>query len=254
MVRLGPGEVHLWWAAPADFTADALGACTRFLPDDERAASARFVFEEDRRQALLARAVVRHALAQVEGGMEAGAWRFTRTPYGRPVIADASFDWLSFSLSHTRSLVVCAVAARSAIGVDVESLAREPPLEVAGHYFARDEAAELMRAPPATRAHRFLEYWTLKEAFVKALGLGLSVPLDSFSFHLAPGDIGISFSGGLAAEGHDPARWSFHSGEIPAPAHVLALACAGAHGRRPLQIALHAAEPLLRGGAPSGGG
>jgi 4'-phosphopantetheinyl transferase len=248
VVRLPPGEVHLWWATPAAFTADELDACTRFLPADERAAAARFVFEDDRRQALVARALVRHALAAVEGGVAAGAWRFSRTAHGRPVIANPSFEWLTFSLSHTRSLVVCAVAARAAVGVDVESLAREPPLEVAPHYFAPAEVADLGRAPSEARGHRFLEYWTLKESFVKALGLGLAVPLDSFAFRLGPGGISISFSGRLAQEGHDADRWAFHSGDI-APSHVLGLAYAGPHGRRPPTLALHDAGPLLRAGA-----
>ena len=95
----------------------------------------------------------------------------------------------------------------------------------------------------ALRSRRFLEYWTLKEAFVKALGRGLSVPLDQFSFHFRPDGLALTLSGALAASERDVDRWRFFQGEI-APSHVLAVACSLSRGV-PLEISFHPVAPLL---------
>jgi 4'-phosphopantetheinyl transferase len=239
-----PGRVQVWWGRPTDLTAEQHLRLWRLLPEDERASITRLVFEEDRRTSLLARAMVRSVLTEVTGALPPEGWRFARTPLGRPLIANPGFDGLTFNLSHTRKLVVCAVAARAELGVDVESLEREAPIDVADRYFSAAEAADVRALPPAQRARRFFEYWTLKEAFVKARGLGLTLPLDGFTFLLdAPGAVRITFTDQPAFAGDRPARWRFHSADI-APAHLLAVAFAPAAGE-PLALELRDAGPLL---------
>jgi 4'-phosphopantetheinyl transferase len=238
-----PGRVQLWWATPDSFTDDELTCHARALPPDERAAAMRFLFAEDRKQSLLTRIMVRHVLAQQPSGLPWHAWRFSRTAYGRPVIANPSFEWLSFNLSHTRTLVVCAVAAHARLGVDVESLARPFSASIADRYFTADEVDDVRRAHPDIRHRRLLGYWTLKEAFAKALGLGLNLPLDHSSFQLGAQEIRLALRGCGATAGEDPEAWRFFLGEL-APAHVLAIAYSGA---APLDICLHTAEPLLCG-------
>ena len=115
---------------------------------------------------------------------------------------------LEFSLSHTRGLVVCAVALHDAVGVDVEcdrpGLA---PLELARRFFAPVEAGLLAGLPPDGQRTAFFELWTLKEAFVKARGMGLGVPLADFSFSLASdGSATISFT---QPDGERPDQWQF---------------------------------------------
>ena len=93
---------------------------------------------------------------------------------------------LRFNLSHTDGLVVCLVAVEREIGVDVEHTARAGSvgIEIAERFSSPSEVAELRSLPFADQRSRFFDYWTLKEAYIKARGLGLHLPLDQFSFHL----------------------------------------------------------------------
>jgi 4'-phosphopantetheinyl transferase len=241
---LAPGRVQVWWGRPAELTPDGRARLWSLLPDDERAAITRLAFDEDRRTSLLARGMVRHVLTEVTGALPPDGWRFSRTALGRPLIANPEFDWLTFNISHTRQLVVCAVAARAELGVDIESLERQAPIDVADRYFSSFEAQDVRSLPPARRARRFFEYWTLKEAFVKARSLGLTLPLDGFTLAIGePGAIRITFADEPAFAGEDPARWRFHSGEI-APSHLLAVAFAPTGGEA-LALELREARPLL---------
>jgi 4'-phosphopantetheinyl transferase len=245
---LAPGRVQVWWGRPAELTPDSRARLWGLLPDDERASITRLAFDEDRQTSLLARVMVRHVLTEVTGALPPEGWRFSRTALGRPLIANPELDWLTFNLSHTRKLVVCAVAARAELGVDIESLEREAPLEVADRYFSPAEAEDVRSLPPARRPRRFFEYWTLKEAFVKARSLGLTLPLDGFTFQISePEGIRIAFTDEPAFAGEDPARWRFHSTDI-APSHLLAVAAAPAGGE-PLALDLREARPLLERGA-----
>jgi 4'-phosphopantetheinyl transferase len=108
-------------------------------------------------------------------------WRFVSAPHGKPQTIQGV---PSFNLSHTRGVVACVVAQSMAVGIDVERTDRRTDTgSIAERFFSPAEAAELRATPDDTRT-RFVEIWTLKEAFVKAIGLGLSQPLDAFSFSL----------------------------------------------------------------------
>jgi 4'-phosphopantetheinyl transferase len=108
------------------------------------------------------------------------------------------------------------------IGVDVEATDRlRSSLAVAEHAFSKAEIAELTRLPAEEQADRFFDYWTLKEAYVKARGIGLLLPLDQFSMLIRQdGGIGIVFAPGFA---DDALRWSFIK-DSPSPRHRLAVA------------------------------
>ena len=105
---------------------------------------------------------------------------------------------------------MCLVSGGREVGADVESLDRAGRwVDLADRYFAPREAAALKRVAPPDRPMRFLEYWTLKESYIKARGLGLAIPLADFSFDLparSPGDITIRFT---PAIDDDSARWQF---------------------------------------------
>jgi 4'-phosphopantetheinyl transferase len=154
------------------------------LSQEERARHDRFVHARDRRDFAAAHALLRRVLSTYDDTSPA-AWAFEATPAGKPRIArrEAGGPGLTFSLSHTRGFVACAVARGMDVGVDVESIDRGADgREIARRYFSAAEAARLDACPDAERAARFVELWTLKEAYVKAIGEGLSVPLDGFSF------------------------------------------------------------------------
>jgi 4'-phosphopantetheinyl transferase len=222
-VPLLPGEIHVWLAFEALITDERLHAAYRQLLDAaERAQEPRFYFARDRRRYLITRALVRTVLSRyVPIGPR--DWVFSTNAYGRPEIAnaEAAGAGLSFNISHTPGLVVLAVATRRALGVDVEDVdAREAPLDIADRFFAAEEVSALAAAPPSHRQYRFFEYWTFKESYIKARGMGLSLPLDRFSFHYADDRaVEIAIRPELA---DDPARWQFWQFR-PRPEYLVAI-------------------------------
>lgn len=120
----------------------------------------------------------------------------------------ASHRHLAFSLSHTFGRVAVAVAISAEVGVDVEYAGRPSPLSTQpDSVLSPDEARALQAVPPAARSDRFLAYWTLKESYLKACGLGLSIPLQDLSFHLDEGPrVRVSFESTIR---DDPASWRF---------------------------------------------
>ncbi len=176
----------------------------RLLPEAERAACDRFVFASGRQQCLISRVLVRTALAAYTNVAPDG-WRFSAGAFGKPQVDHPTDCPLGFNLSHTAGLIACAVSQGSILGVDVEDLGRRVPDEsIAGRYFAPEEVAALGMSPPLERSTRFLEFWTLKEAFLKAHGAGLSIPLRAFSFTLAE---------------NQPPRVQFHDPSLGDPRH-----------------------------------
>ena len=215
-------EVDLWYAAPADCGPDALAAWEAWLSPEERARHRRYAFAKDRDLYLVARGMVRSVLSGYTG-VPPAAWRFAADPNGKPAVAaPAGHGAFRFNLTHTDGLVACAVAVGREVGVDAEDIERRgDPENLARHYFAAAENAQLARVPAGRRRELFFRFWTLKEAYLKARGLGLSLPLGDFAFDLATaGPPTITFAPGLD---DDPRAWQF--AEVrPTPRHVLALA------------------------------
>ena len=223
VLSLPADEAHLWSARPATFTDPArLARLRAMLTDEERARINRFRFARDRRTGLVTRALVRITLSRY-CDVPPARWRFRTNEHGRPEIASPASP-LRFNVSHTEGLVVCLVSRGRELGVDAESLERDRRwLDLADRFFAPAEARALREAPAARRRLRFLEYWTLKEAYVKARGRGLTLPLSGFWFDLSapPRDgIGIRFTPSVE---DDPARWQF-SLESLGPSHLVATA------------------------------
>jgi 4'-phosphopantetheinyl transferase len=215
-----PTDIVLAIARPEQSAAPERYA--RLLPllsADERARLERFRFERDRLLFLVAHALLRITLSRCSD-VAPEAWQFGAGSHGRPEIA-APASRMRFSLSHTQGLAACAVVLDRDIGVDVESLSRETAVDVAERFFSPREVRELRETPIDDRHGRFLEYWTMKEAYVKARGLGLSLPLDRFSvYNSRHGDWRISFEPPL---NDDPARWWLWSSRVGST-HQAALA------------------------------
>lgn len=179
---LGPGAVVIFLARPAALLAGGQReAALALLTDGERARLDRFRFERDRDVALASRALERRALAAVTG-IEAAAWRFVTRDDGRPAIAAPAGTDVAWNVANTVGLVACAVTRGRAIGVDVEPIRADAPADVVDSHFAPAERAALRALALADQPRRFVELWTLKEAYVKARSLGLSAPLDRFAF------------------------------------------------------------------------
>ncbi len=227
MEQIDSLQIHLW-VAFLDEIRDPrlLEKCRRLLSQEELQKQQRFHFERDRHRYLVTRAMVRTVLSRYA---EVGPrqWRFETNEFGKPSIAPEHRDakGIEFNVSHTDGLVVMGVARR-AIGVDVENVhAREVDVEIADRYFAPAEVAALRAVPGKHRHHRFFEYWTLKESYIKGRGMGLSTPLDRFAFHLdshAAPRLDIDPSPEDRAE-----RWAFWQFEL-APHYLIAVGAAGA--------------------------
>lgn len=150
---------------------------------EESAAGARLELPAARAEHLSARALVRSVLAE-RLGVGPGQLDFVAGRHGRPRLA-APWDYagVDFNLAHSDGLIACLVGPADALlGVDVERTTRPRDLAVARDFFAPAEVEGLFALPPAARQRRFYQLWTLKEAYIKARGLGLALPLDSFHF------------------------------------------------------------------------
>lgn len=251
---LPAAEAHLWSARPATFTDPAqLARLRALLTGDELARIDRFRFAGDRRTGLVTRALVRTALSRY-CRVPPARWRFRTNRHGRPEIA-APASRLRFSVSHTDGLVVCLVGRGRDLGVDAESLDRRGRwLDLAERFFAPAEARALRGVRPDRRRLRFLEYWTLKESYVKARGRGLTLPLSGFWFDLpAPARGGIRIHCTPLVE-DDAARWQFTL-DRPGESHVVATAV---DRGRSAGVRIARYEALARGAPgpsePPGGG
>jgi 4'-phosphopantetheinyl transferase len=182
----------------------------------------RFMFAEDREAFLAARALERTVLSAVVGTPPD---MLTLEPdrHGKPrLLRPVTRRPLSFSLSHTRRLVACAVTWDRMIGLDIEEV-REAPHDVAERYFAPPEVAALRTLNGSSQQRAFFMMWTLKESFLKAMGVGLTVPLGSFAVRLSPP--GLMPYGALAYLANN---WCFVQA-APTPTCQLAL-CASREG------------------------
>lgn len=224
LLALPSDEVHLWLVQP-----EALGLhrtlfarWSELLSPEERARVEACHFERTRTEQLVARALVRTTLSRY-ADVDPRDWTFRANTWGRPEIdRPEGAPPLRFNLAHTDGLVVCAVALARDVGVDVEDTARErPTLEIAADFFAPREVLALRTLPPSEQRERFFDYWTLKEAYIKARGMGLAIPLDQFSFTLdASGPVRIAFAPELDDE---PASWQFERLR-PSARHQVAIA------------------------------
>lgn len=239
-----PAEIHLWLVSYDEITDERLHSSYReLLNAAEKEQEPRFYFASDRRRYLITRALVRTVLSRYVS-IHPKEWIFSTNAYGRPDIvnAQARDACLSFNISHTRSLIILGVTRHRALGVDVENVcAREVSIDIADHYFAPLEVAALKAAPPPEQQYRFFEYWTFKESYIKARGMGLSLPLDKFSFYY-PDDhaVEIAIDPELA---DDAARWQFWQFR-PRPEYLVAICAERADSQSPGLI-VRQAIPLV---------
>lgn len=186
-LKLLPTEAHVWLFDLEGMNREEVRtAALRLTTAEERARADRFVHVRDRLTHIGARALSRTLLSAYCGLASASAVAFTSNPFGKPVLnLPEPGHSLSFNLSHTRGLLAFAVASGRDVGIDVEAL-RDAPLEIVGRSFAPPEIAAIRGLPLAARSKAFFDLWTLKESFIKARGLGLSLALDSFACSLTP--------------------------------------------------------------------
>ena len=207
-------------------------ACSGVLSPEERARAARFLRAEDRARFVASHAALRLILARALAA-DPRALAFVPGPAGKPGLAGTR---LAFNLSHSGTRALVGLSTEACIGVDLEVLRPMPDgVRIARNTFAPDEAEALAALPPAARDRAFMAVWTRKEAVVKAIGAGLSMPLDRFSVSLPPGPAALLR---IAGGPETPADWTLHHLE-PGPGTIGAAAVARAH----TPLALRALPP-----------
>lgn len=218
-----------------------LEAYENLLTEDEQVRYQSFHFERDRLMFLATRALVRTALSAYVD-VPPSRWRFAEGVRGKPYIKEPlGLPPLYFNLSNTRGLIVCAVShAYDQVGVDTEWLDRNgETVNLADRHFSQAELRAMRALPAARRRDRFFHYWTLKESYIKARGLGLALPLEKFSFLFDDAlPIRIAFD---PTFGDDPRRWRFAL--LSAPRSRIVAVAVNTHGQ-PLVLAASNYVPL----------
>jgi len=245
MRELGPSQIHLWQYAIGDPPdAQHLAHAMTLLSDQEERGCAAFHVDKHRTEYALSHAIVRLVLSEY-ASVKAQDWRFQADKWGKPEIADAALDApLYFNLSHTDGLAVCVAGRVRQLGVDVENVNRTVSfLELAKRFFAPIEYECVHDAPPHLRRETFFRIWTLKEAYIKAQGKGLSIPLDSFHFRLLPGSPAQAAI--ASSDQSDPGPWSFFEFQTALIYRIAVAVRNTGHGE--YQVKHHAGAALFNG-------
>jgi 4'-phosphopantetheinyl transferase len=200
-------EVHVW-RATVDWPPEQLQELTQILSPDEREQAARFHLDLDRRRYLVGRGVLRMLVGHCLGTLADGL-RFDYSARGKPHVAGP----LQFNVSHSGQLVLIAVTLDRAVGIDVERIRADIGVNaIAARFYSATESKSLSMLAAHERHEAFFALWTRKEAYLKACGHGLSVPLDQIEVSFLPED-----QPRLLAVRHDAAeaaRWTLRQLDV----------------------------------------
>lgn len=234
-------QVLAWWLDIGTLSQNDWAALANLLQPEETNRAQRFHFLHDQQSYIAAHAVARALLTRWTSH-DASAWRFTIGEFGKPeVISPPDFHGLRINLSHTRGMVAAALTRQNDIGVDVEWLERKCDIHgLASQVFAAEEQTLLQNTPDDQKSDVFFALWTLKESYIKAIGKGLSQPLNDFYFDLDPAAIHFK-TAPAHRDKSNPATWKFHHACLN-DRHRFALAV---HHQDPSKLAVHVtAAPL----------
>lgn len=196
-MKISPNEVHLWCTYDEEISVpELLSKYYNLLNSEEKKQQKRFYFQRNRHQYLVTRALVRTVLSQYLHEIRPHELIFKVNRYGKPCVNNLPLPFpLEFNISHSEKLVILAVTNGIQVGVDVEYILRDSKvIPIADRFFSPQEFNELRSLEQDQQYDRFFDLWTLKEAYIKARGMGLSLPLDKFSYSLTDNNtITISF-------------------------------------------------------------
>nr|WP_320014771.1 4'-phosphopantetheinyl transferase superfamily protein [uncultured Desulfobacter sp.] len=222
---LKSGQVHVFYARSDQISDPCLlnqyRAC--LCPAEIQKAN-RYLKQSDRHLSLVSRALVRYLIAEVTR-QDPQSLRFSTNKHGKPFLV--GFPEIHFNLSHSHGAAVCAFCRNAAVGVDVEDIGRRTDLSIAKRFFSSYETALITKVSGTEKRKLFFDIWTLKEAYIKAVGKGLTIPLNSFFFNANDTDIRITFSD----TGRIDPMWQFFQWR-PEPGKIVA-------------TAVHSASPIV---------
>jgi 4'-phosphopantetheinyl transferase len=211
--KIPENELHIWRAS-LEKSEEERARLTSYLSNDEKARAERFVFARDREHFEAAHGTLRELLSGYLG-ICADEVRFEAGPFGKPFVRGTA---MRFNLSHSNGWAVYGFAVGREVGIDIEKVRPEfAGMDIAERYFSKTEQMELRQVAPESQPEAFFLCWTRKEAYVKAHGEGLQIPLNSFDVSLTPGKT-------VRLESADSERWSIWTFE---PVHGFAGAVVG---------------------------
>lgn len=227
-IPLPQNEVHLWRIDLAT-VATAEQRWEQILSVDERTRAARFHFSRDRQYFTATRGLLRTILASYAAS-DPKELVFRYSDKDKPSLSPGhSGTQLEFNVSHSGSVALLAFAQGKAVGVDVEQVRENFEHEaIARRFFSEDEQRQLAALAPSERYGGFFRCWTRKEAYIKAQGTGLSLPLHEFDVSLRPGDVNALIN--TRPDSTEAARWCLQ--EVPAGDGYIAALCVRGHGWR----------------------
>ena len=209
-LSLKASEIHVW-RVDLEQPEDVVQQFRSTLEDDELYRADRFHFEKDRRAFTVSRGFLRHVLGRYLS-IAPEALRFAYGPYGKPALnGEHKNSSLRFNMSHSRAVGLVAVCDNKELGVDVEYIRPDFASEdIARRFFSPHEVAAFNALPTELRVAAFFRCWARKEAYIKAIGRGLSQPLDGFDVTLAP-EVAPAL---LRADEDDASRWTLNDIEV----------------------------------------
>jgi len=208
VVESRPHQVDIWRVA-LNLPVDSIERFSLSLSADETQRAGRFHFPAHRHRYILTHGALRDILARY---LRCGPnqLRFSANPYGKPALLEQT---LEFNLSHSADFALVAVSGAEQVGIDIEQIRQGISSHViARQYFSKREVADLEQVPIEKRVAAFFTCWTRKEAYIKAQGLGLSLPLESFDVSLSPDE--PAFLRATRPDAREAARWKLLSLDV----------------------------------------
>ena len=221
---ISSNEVHVWrvFIDTTNFQSESL---LETLSVDELIRAEQFHFEKDQKRFIMARGILRMILGHYLG-KKPYELRFEYTAHGKPVLAtNDGCDTLSFNLSHSGEIVLYAVTRSRKIGIDVERIRDNFDLEQIAHrFFSAGEISSLDKIHKQKQSEVFFQYWTRKEAFIKAMGKGVSFPMEQCDVSLINGKNSSPIT--LLGDNRESSCW-YGQDLFPGHGYVAAIAVEG---------------------------
>ncbi len=226
-------HIHIWYLRPEDFQAiEAINLFKHLLSHEEIRQRNRFTFESGQHRYLLTRGLIRSVLSSYFPKVAPSEWHFSSNQHGRPHVASPTMGAsISFNLSHTQNLIVCALTLSGTIGVDAEFIQdNDHMLPLAERYYAPAERQSIDSLSSDKKKALVYRLWTLKEAFIKAEGKGLAISLNKFWFLLDDNRILFETDLDITGEHYSFSQFHFYDGKNDSGCE--------------LAVALHSENPL----------
>jgi len=205
--ELKSNEIHFFYTRVDEIqNSSLLDRYRAVISEAEKKKVDRYIFEKDQHACLVTRALLRFVLSAYTRE-DPESFEFVENDFGKPRLKPGCSDMpINFNLSHSSKVTAIALVLDTEIGLDVENHSRKIDLGIADRFFSTSESEHLGKCPEIERQSVFFDLWTLKESYIKARGMGLSIGLDKFGFKMDHSNISIQFHESL---NDFPERWQF---------------------------------------------